>query len=349
MNKRYLFFASHAYAYEILRPLQTEIHRRGDVAAWYLEKTCPDLLRPDERRLRTIAEVETFAPLAVFAPGNWIYDFLPGIKVAVFHGYPMHKRAEKKDDHFTLRGWFDIYCTQGPSSTPAFKALEHRHRYFKVYETGWCKVDPFFALPAGTQPHNGTPTLLYAPTFSRGISSAWALLPVIARLACEKPWRWIVTFHPKLDDPALIRSYEALARRHPNITFPRHNDGLPTFRQTDAMLCDSSSIIVEYMLLDKPVVTYRNTHPGDHLLNVVRPEDVGPALERALARPPRLMEAIRRYTAQHEAHRDGHNAARVLDAVDDFAVRFRGRLRPKPLNLFRKLKLRWRLGLWRKL
>ena len=65
-----------------------------------------------------------FNPIAVFVPGNWVYDFFPGVKVEVFHGYPMKKRIEKIDDHFTLRGWFDIYCTQGKSSTPYFTYLE---------------------------------------------------------------------------------------------------------------------------------------------------------------------------------------------------------------------------------
>ena len=109
------------------------------------------------------------------------------------------------------------------------------------------------------------------------------------------------------------------------------------------MLCDSSSITVEYMLLDKPVVTYRNTHPGKHLLDVTDTALVGPAIERALSRPEDLMQNIREYTSQHEAHRDGKNSARVLDAVDDFIANYKGRIRRKPLNLLRKIKLRWRL------
>ena len=343
MEKHYLFFASLSYAYSILRPLQAEIRRRGDLAAWYLEPSCPDRLLPGEKRLHTFDEVKAFAPIAVFAPGNWIYDFFPGVKVAVFHGYPMKKRIEKIDDHFTIRGWFDIYCSQGESSTPYFKYLEQKLGFFKIYETGWCKVDAFFSPDLPPEPARSRPTVLYAPTFTRGISSAWDLRPVIKQLAHEKPWDWIITFHPKLNDPQLLADYEQLARECSNVTFTRVNEGLKTFRQSNVMLCDSSSITVEYMMLDKPVVTYRNTHPGNFLLDVRETDLIGPAIEKALQRPAELMENIRRYTMMHESHRDGHNSARVLDAVDDFIKHYQGRIKSKPLNLFRKLKLRWKL------
>lgn len=50
---------------------------------------------------------------------------------------------------------------------------------------------------------------------------------------------------------------------------------MPLLQQADVMLCDSSSIILEFMFLDKPVVTFRNSHPGPHLIDVDTPEAVG--------------------------------------------------------------------------
>ena len=146
MTKRYVLFATLPYAYAIFRPLQAEILSRGDEVAWYLESGCENYLKPKEVLLNSIDEVVAYNPIAIFACGNHIYHFLPGIKVALFHGYAVGKRGEKGDvldDHFTIRNWFDIYCTQGPSSTPTFKMLEQKHGFFKSYETGWCKVDPY--------------------------------------------------------------------------------------------------------------------------------------------------------------------------------------------------------------
>lgn len=336
--KHYLFFASHSYAYSILRPLQDEIKRRGDKVAWWIEYSCPNLLTDDEIRLRSFREVKQFAPIAVIAPGNWVYHFFPGIKVEVFHGYPMRKRIEEIDDHFTIRGWWDIYCTQGPSSTPYFEQLARQNGYFKIYETGWCKVDSFFS--AEKEYKRERPCVLYAPTFSKGISSAWQMAKVIDKLASEENWDWLITFHPLLlNDTKLLSDYQKITNKHSNVNFLRVNEGIKTFRQTDVLLCDSSSLIVEYMMTGKPVVTYRNTHPGPFLLDQQELNDIGPAIKKALTHPTELMQAIDQYTAYHEAHRDGHNSARVLDAIDDFIANYQGKMKQKPFNLWRKIRM----------
>ncbi len=347
MVKRYVLFASLPYAYSILRPLQEEIWARGDDVAWFLEPECANLLTKDEKLLKTIEEVQQYSPLAIFACGNLIYHFLPGIKVAVFHGYAVGKRGEKGDvldDHFTIRDWFDIYCTQGPSSTATFKQIESKRDYFRVYETGWCKVDPFFE-PRPAQERSKT-TILYSPTFSKGITSVDVLYETIEKLAHEQDWHWIITFHPKIDSKETIQKYKALAEACENVTFER-NKGLETFERADVMLCDSSSIILEFMLLDKPVVTYRNTNPDKHLIDVQHVDEIEGALKTAITRPRDLMENIKQYTWQHEAHRDGQNCQRVLDAVDDFAQQYQGKIKPKPANLLRKFKLRKRLKYWK--
>ena len=342
MNKRYLFFVSIAYTYPILRPLQEEIWRRGDDVAWYLEESCVNLLKENEKRLNTIQEVMDYQPIAVFTPENLVYDFFPGVKVLLFHGYAINKRAEKNDkEHFTIRNCFDIYCTQGNSSTPRFKELEKRYGFFKVYETGWCKIDPFFEKSPGHVEKEKT-VVLYSTTFSRRLTSAPYLLETITHLVETKPWNWIITLHPRLA-PELVQKYESMAAHHENVTFCRFNEGINTFRDVDVMLSDSSSIIVELLLLDKPVVTFRNTQPGGHLINILHENEVGDAIEKALTRPDELMENIKAYTAHHEAHRDGHNGARVLDAVDDFILNYKGKIKKKPLNLFRKIKLRMKI------
>ena len=72
------------------------------------------------------------------------------------------------------------------------------------------------------------------------------------------------------------------------------------------------------MMLDKPVVTYCNTMPGDHLLNVTETDAVEGAIEKAISRPAELMERMRAYVHKHEAHLDGESSSRVLDAVNNY-------------------------------
>lgn len=346
MPKRYVFFTTLSYAYSIYRPLQEAIRARGDEVAWFLEDGCPDLLKEDEVRLTTLKDVIEYNPLAIFACANVIYHFLPGIKVSVFHGYPIGKRGEKnqeKDDHFSIRGWFDIYCTQGPSSTEYFKKLEAKHQFFKVYQTGWAKVDSYFDE---YNQQSEVPTVLYGTTFSKGISSAPHLFDTISHLVKTKNWNWRLTFHPKINDQVLLNKYRALAAEHSNVSFI-DNVRLEDFQQSDVMLCDSSSIILEFMLMDKPVVTYRNTNPGKHLLNVTSVNEVENAIETALSRPDALMKEVNSFAKYHEAYRDGNNCDRILNAVDDFNENHKGKIKKKPLNLWRKFRLRNKLKYWK--
>jgi hypothetical protein len=71
--------------------------------------------------------------------------------------------------------------------------------------------------------------------------------------------------------------------------------------------------------------------------------EIGDAIEKALSRPKELMDNIYTYTMHHEPHRDGKNSARVLDAVDDFIENYKGKIKSKPLNLIRKIKLRLKI------
>ena len=351
MEKHYLFFCSHGYAIPILRPLQAEIERQGGKVAWMLERTCPDSqLTAADRRVQTVKQARQWNPIAVFAPGDWIYHFLPGVKVRVCHGYPIYKRGGTEETHFKIRGWFDIYCSTGPSSTPVFKALEEKDGSFCTYETGWAKADSIVRAREQADRHpraDRRPSIFVATTFTSYVTQLRTLLPTIRHLVDTRDWQWKITMHPKLDDADLKQQLTELARTHANVEFYPVTPEPDVMAQTDVMLCDASSITVEYMMLDRPVVTFRNTRPGAHLLNVTELDAVESALETALQRPDSLMTAMRQYVAQHEAHLDGHNCERILQAVDDFIEHRRATLRRKPLNLFRHLKIRWRY--WRQM
>ncbi len=343
-QRRYLLLAPLHYSLPILRPLQEEILRRGDDVAWFIEN--PDVvgeLNSDEKLLHTVQEVIEYGPIAVFSSSNETYDFFPGVKVQLFHGYAINKRNKRLDGHFAIRGMFDIYCTQGEANTTIYRELEQRYGFFRVYETGWCKTDTYFTPQMQQLPQNPKPVVLYSTTFTAGISSAPILFEQIERMVATNEWEWIIMFHPLTSDE-MIEKYRQLAELHSNVTFYGRVFTLDAMRRADIMLCDSSSIIVEFLMLNKPVVAYRNTQPGDHLLCVDTPEEVEGALRKALGRPEELMINIDNYTHYFQRERDGKSSGRVLDAVDDFIESgYRG-LKRKPLNLLRKWKARRRVG-----
>jgi len=334
--KKYLLFVSLTYSYPILRPIQNEVRGRGGDVAWFIEEGCPIRLREGEKQLKTIKEVMDYSPIAVFAPGNYIYDFFPGIKVEVFHGL-YYKRTDY-GDHYKIRGLFDLYCTTSSMFTPHFKELEKKHGFFKVTETGWSKFDDWTtnsAVEASTE----KPTIVYAPTFTTSLCSAYDLFDKIEEILRTKDWKWIFSFHPKMDAET-IDKYKALAAKYDNAVFSEEDDKFRMFRNSNVMLSDTSSVIYEYLWLNKPAVTYKNTFPADHLIDISNPDMLQEAIEKALQRPADLMERIRLFMDQVHPFRDGKSSGRILDAVDDFIENYKGKIKRKPLNIFRKLKMR---------
>ncbi len=112
------------------------------------------------------------------------------------------------------------------------------------------------------------------------------------------------------------------------------------------MISDTSSALNEFLLTYQPVVTFKNRRPGPQLIDIDTPEALLPAIEKALSRPPELMQAIREYADSIHPYRDGRSSERVLDAVDEFIAAGARNPKPKPGNWWRKLKIRKRLGYW---
>lgn len=345
--RRYLFFVNQPYAYSILRPLQDAIRKRGDEAAWFVCGCTAAPLQADEIHLKTVADVMAYNAAATFVPGDWVPYFFPGIKVEVFHGMARNKRghgSEDESDHYRIRGWFDLYCTHAEKDTAKFEALAAQHGHFAVAKTGWPKLDPLLSNHAGgVRPRleGDLPVVFFASTFSRSVTAAPELLDTIARLSQSGRWQFIVTLHPKMD-PAITDRYRALAGA--NLRFVEsHEDLLPILPEADVMLCDTSSIMFEFMFLDRPVVTLKTKMPGPYLIDVDAPGQVESALGKALDRPPGLMDATR--TLCHELHefQDGCSSERILNAVDQFLGGGGENLKRKPLNLLRKFKIRHRL------
>lgn len=337
-SRRYLLYGSERYALAILRPLQDAIRARGDEVAWFFDGPgASDLVSGES--LLDVDGVRRWHPDAVLTPGNHLPHFFPGAKVEVFHGFDAGKPR-----HIYIRGFFDLYCTTGPRDTARFQALAERLGHFSVAETGWPKLDPFMRAIAGpVPPVRDVPVILYHSTFSPSWSAAGLLYEEVKRLSRDGRWRWIVTFHPKMDAETVAR-YRALENEY--LIFADNDNILDLFPQVDLMCSDTSSALNEFLLTGKPVVTFRNRRPGPQLIDIEDVAQFEPAIERALTRPQELMEAISEYADAIHPYRDGRSSERVLDAVEAFLDSGGRNRRPKPRNLWRKIKLRRRIGYW---
>lgn len=329
LTMKFLFYVSIAYSFEILRPLQKAIIEAGGEVRWYIgDKGLKSFILPDEIQLDSIRSVMEFSPLAIFVPGNRVPFFFPGLKVQVFHGFGIEKKG-----HFRIRNFFDLYCTHGELTTKRFQKLAIKHPHFRVIETGWPKVDPLFE--GATTPSKHT-TILYAPTFSPSLTSIPALFPAIKNLIEQREWHWVIKFHPKTVAELRTR-FDSL--ENARVSIKDTEDILPIMQRCDVMISDTSSVITEFMLLNKPVIAFNNLAPASHLKNITNPDDLEATVIEAIEQKSAWLQRQSNFIEQMHPYRDGRSSQRVLQATLDVIADNGITKISKPLNLLRNLKL----------
>lgn len=334
---RFLIYISHPYSIPIGRPLQKEIESRGYEVFWFSdEEYTKAYLSEEEPLLNTVEEVLHYNPTIVLTATDQVADFFPGIKVQIFHGFLSNKRDETKA-HFRIRGFFDLYTTQGPSTTAPFNLLAQKYRTFEVVETGWSKVDPLF--PIEEKKSFKKPTILISSTFTTRLSLAKneKVFEELKRLSETGKYRFLCVLHPKL--PQLIKD-KFSELNNENFTYFDTTDLIPLFKESDIMFSDTTSAIIEFILQKKPVVTFNNAKPGPHLINIKDVNDIENGIEFALSKPQKVIMAIEEYIKETHPYFDGQSSKRVIDATISFLHKDKSHLKSKPFNLIRKWKIR---------
>lgn len=339
-STRYLFYVTLSYSFSILRPIAEEVVKRSGEVAWFVPNgsEAEDFLNSNDKRLKTVKQVIQFKPDAILAPGNYIPDFFPGVKVQVFHGFDSGKKNK-----FNVRGFFDLYCTQGPNISQAFNELQDGT--FEVTETGWSKLDALFTPHAdATKYETEKPLIFYAPTFSPKLTSTYALLPFIKKLSQSRDWQWIVKLHPKATQEE-AQMYQSLVGD--NIRFIETADIIPLLQAADVLLSDTSSILAEFALQQKPVIALNNRRPEDWMINFEHPEQLEQKIDLALNISSEQLEKIKQHCNAIHPYKDGLSSSRVVDAVNQLITNGLSHLKKKPLNFIRKIKMRKKLKYYR--
>jgi CDP-glycerol glycerophosphotransferase (TagB/SpsB family) len=305
----------------------------------YLKRVNLELFETSENYTECVQEAIEFAPDAVVVPGNHVPSFLPGLKVQVFHGFEW-----KKKGHFKIRDGFDLYCTQGPFFTKKFNQLARKFNYFDVEETGWPKLDPLYQVKPYTRAHPNIPCILYAPTFSPSLTSVRDLYKPISKISKKGNWHWLVKFHPKMENN-WVRKFESIQHEHLEVVCA--TEIAPVLKAAHVILSDTSSIISEFMLLNRPAVTYKNIDPEDVLINFTEPNLLEQKLAEALQVSEIRLNKINAYNQQFHPYQDGLSASRILSAIERRLVEGKDATKPLPLNLFRNFKMRKQLKYWK--
>ncbi|EDP71891.1 hypothetical protein FBALC1_12357 [Flavobacteriales bacterium ALC-1] len=343
MHYKFLIYISYSYAVPIGNPLESEILNRGYAVKWFSDlEDGKNALQSKTNFLDTINDVIDYEPHIVLAATNDVPDFISGMKVQIFHGFNAQKRPEANTSfsHFRIRGFFDLYCTQGPSTTSGFKDQQRKHPHFEVKETGWSKVDPLF--PIAKKEEGNIPTIIIASTFTKRLSLALNddVYNTIKQLSNSGKYNFMMVLHPKLPNETKAK-WKSLNGDY--FMYYNTTDLVPLFKKADIMFADTTSAIQEFLLQKKPVVTYRHTFNHNYLINIKTPDAIESAFDKALTSPKDLIEKIEIFINQLHPYFDGKSSKRIVDTCVSFLHKDKSYLKNKPLNLIRKFKIRKKL------
>jgi CDP-glycerol glycerophosphotransferase (TagB/SpsB family) len=259
--------------------------------------------------------------------------------VQVFHGL-----AGEKKGHFRIRHYFDLYLTQGPYFTDTFNKLKAIHKNFDVIETGWPKLDVYgldkslYDIEKNNllKTHKAKTILLYGPTFSPKLTSAPFLLDQLKSLAQNKDYIILLKFHPLMEQ-SWVDSYKKLAEETPNIIFENEKNIIKFLLMADLLISDTSPVIYEFILLNKPVVSFRSISKNIHWDNSLDFEQLIPMVEKNLNEDPFATE--RQYIVeQFHPYNDGKSAERMVEAVENY-IKENGVPNKRKLSFLRRLKI----------
>jgi CDP-glycerol glycerophosphotransferase (TagB/SpsB family) len=336
---RIVLFCENKYAVDILYPIGLEAEREGgNEVLWYVhDKKIPVFPLKDEVAWTySMQEVYDFSPEAIFVPGNIVPYYLPGVKIQVFHGY-----AGEKKGHWVIRNYFNTYFTQGPFFTKGFKALAEKHKTFEVLETGWSRQDwvkkhyhDFDAEKERMLKEAGRKHLvLYAPTFSPSLTSLPVMKEALVKLVEERDALVIIKLHP-LTKAEWVEEYKALAKANKHILWMDDFSVAKYQLMADVMISDTSSTIYEFLLKNKPVITYRASAPNIYWKDIDDVNLLCEAFDEVLHDEESIR--LRQWVIDnYDPYLDGKVAHRMLEGARDY-IRRHGVPKQHKTNLWRK-------------
>jgi CDP-ribitol ribitolphosphotransferase / teichoic acid ribitol-phosphate polymerase len=338
---RYLFYIAKFYSIPIIKPLAEYLDKTGNKNYAFLVSKKVSLQLKEENIWQNqtiftaIKDGIDFQPDFCLSPGNYVDFRLPGIKVEIFHGIGI-----EKESHYQIRHFFDVYLTSGPFVTERFNTLQKKHKYFLVRETGWSKMDYIMTYPAANirQKYgydSEKKIILYAPTFSKKLQSGEDILPIIPNIMKENEI-WLIKFHEFMDKE-LIASFQKIS--NPNLKIVDTYDITPYLYIADVMISDTSSVLYEFMALDKPVITFRTSKRKDKGIDIQTPAELRPALDRVLQNPNEHQEQRKKHMAEVNPYLDGKISERVFKSLKQIKEKNELPKKKKPLNLFRKIRI----------
>jgi CDP-ribitol ribitolphosphotransferase / teichoic acid ribitol-phosphate polymerase len=335
-----ILFCMNPYSFGILEPVMQVLKEKNHEFIWFIRPEILDKFPYQEQRFTSkIEDLVRFNSDAIFVPGNEVPHYLRGVKTQVFHGL-----AGEKKGHFRIRNYFDLYLTQGPYFTRWFSEAAVKYKDFEVVETGWPKLDVY-----GKELHKydsvkltllkkskAKKIILYAPTFSPSLTSAPHLLTQIEELAKSKEYLIVIKFHDLMAED-LIDSYKKLSMSFENVLFIEERNIIKYLLIADLMISDTSSVVYEFLLLDKPVITFKNNSLAIKWDNQLLFSGLVKRVAENLLKDPFKQQRLKILNEYHP-YTDGNSAKRMVGAVEEY-IKTNGVPEKRLISWFRRYKI----------
>lgn len=343
---RVVLFCANPYAFGIMKPLHEALVRLQHTVLWYIpEKIASQFPFTGTFTITgSMKDVYTFKSDAIFVPGNEVPHYLRGVKVQIFHGL-----AGEKQGHFRIRNYFDLYLTQGPYFTERFEQLAKKHRDFTVTETGWSKLDPLYQNHDLYQQERDRilresgkkKLILYAPTFSPSLTSAITAQKEIFKLGSQEDVYLMIKFHDLMDSQ-VVNAYRTAAEHVTNVSIVEDRNILKYLIMADMMISDTSSVVYEFILLNKPVITIRSTAETINWRDLSSASNLVDAVNHELAHDDFKNARLNTIRTYHP-YTDGKSSERMIEATQQYIEKF-GVPEKRKLNLYRRYKINKMFG-----
>ncbi|OFX88360.1 MAG: hypothetical protein A2W99_07770 [Bacteroidetes bacterium GWF2_33_16] len=317
---RTTLFCKNPYAFGILKPLYNELISRGMPVLWYVPKEIEHLFPFAGNIVKTndIRKVAEFDNDVIIVPGNEVPHYLKGLKVQIFHGL-----AGEKKGHFRIRHYFDLYLTQGPYFTDRFKHLSRKFKDFDVIETGWPKLDDLFnnridfdsEKRSLLNEYKAEKIILYAPTFSPSLTSAIELKNEITKITANRNLV-LIKFHD-LMNPEIVEEYKEIEKNNPNIKIVNDNNITKYLILSDLLISDTSSVVYEFLLLDKPVITLKSSSKHIRWMNISDASQLIPAINGTFTFDA-YAENRKWIINNYHPYTDGLSSQRIIDTLTSY-------------------------------
>ena len=335
---RLLFFITKPYSVPVLNPIKDYCDENSGINTAWFKAGAAKNLEINGLTLKSDDEVFSYDPDAIIVPGNVVPHYWPGVKVQIFHGL-----CEEKKGHYDITGFFDLYCTPGPLITEKFQVLQKKYKSFLVKETGWPKLDNLIKKVNSSKKikseksKKDKKTILYAPTFSRKYKSSSSLFNSIKK-AQKYEFNWLVKFH-NLEKESVVKKYETLSSDYFKI---KEDDNILNLMESaDILITDTSSVAYEFLLFNRPIITYKAETRFEKGLNILQSDDLIGAIVRSIEDPDEFKESRDEILNDIHPYQDGKSSKRLVETISDFIKNkeFKN-LKRKPRNWYRKMQIR---------